>query len=139
MKILVDSCFWIALFTPGDQSHERALELVNDFENNEVLIPWPTLYEFVNTKLARRKENLYSFQQFLQKPNVLKISDEIYKDNALQNVFKVNQTKTASVSLIDEVLRQMILDNSLKVDYFLTFNKSDFEYPCQIARILILD
>jgi predicted nucleic acid-binding protein len=139
-SILIDSCFWIALYTPEEvDRHQKALDLVDDLENNEVLIPWPTLYEFINTRLARRKEYLYAFEQFLLKPNVRKVSDEEYKSAALENVFELNKTRLASISLIDEVLRQMILDDSLKVDYLVTFNKSDFEYPCQIANVIILE
>jgi len=139
-NILVDSCFWIALYTPEEiQRHARALDIIDDLENNEVIVPWPTLYEFVNTRLARRKEHLFAFEQFLLKPNVRKISDEIYKPLALQNVFELNISRTTSVSLIDEVLRQMILDDSLKIDCLVTFNRLDFEYPCQLAKVLIIE
>ncbi len=82
-NILVDSCFWIALYTPEEtERQQRVLEIIDDLENNIVVIPWPTLYEFVNTKLARRKENLFAFENFLLKPNVFKVSDEIYKEKA---------------------------------------------------------
>jgi predicted nucleic acid-binding protein len=138
-KILVDSCFWIALYSPEkDENHPRAFKIVDDLENNEVVIPWPTLYEFVNTRLARRKENLLSFQQFLLKPNIIKISDEEYKEKALENVFRLNINHHASISLIDEVLRLMIWDVSLNIDYLATFNKSDFEYPCILRKVKIL-
>jgi predicted nucleic acid-binding protein len=139
-NILVDSCFWIALYTPEEtERHERALDLIDDLENNEILLPWPTLYEFVNTRLARRKDYLFAFEQFLLKPNVRKISDEIYKSPALENIFELNISRMSSISLIDEVLRQMILDANLKIDYLVTFNRSDFEYPCQLAKVLILE
>mgnify|MGYP000926518565 CR=1 FL=1 len=139
-NILVDSCFWIALYTPEKaETHSRALELIDDLENNNIIIPWPTLYEFVNTRLARRKENLFAFQQFLLKPNVRKISDEEYKKTALHNIFELNVSHQASISLIDEVLRLMLLDGNLRVDYLVTFNRSDFEYPCQLAKVIILE
>lgn len=139
-NILVDSCFWIALYTPAEtERHQRAMDIVDVLENNQVLVPWPTLYEFVNTRLARRKENLYAFEQFLLKPNIKKVSDEVYKESALQKVFELNVTRRASISLVDEVLRQMILDDNLNIDYLATFNKSDFEYPCQLAKVLILE
>lgn len=115
------------------------MDIVDVLENNQVLVPWPTLYEFVNTRLARRKENLYAFEQFLLKPNIKKVSDEVYKESALQKVFELNVTRRASISLVDEVLRQMILDDNLNIDYLATFNKSDFEYPCQLAKVLILE
>lgn len=140
VNILVDSCFWIALYTPEEVIlHERALELAKDLENNIILIPYPTLYEFINTRLARRKESLYAFEKVLLQPNVKKISDEVYKETALIEVFKLNVTRTSSVSLIDETLRQMIMDKTLKIDYLVTFNKSDFLYPCQINKVDILE
>jgi len=139
-NILVDSCFWIALYNERElERHKRALEIVEDLENNNVVIPWPTLYEFVNTRLARQKENLFAFEQFLKKPNVKKISDEEYKETALQKIFEINISRYSSVSIIDEVLRQMILDDTLKIDFLATFNRKDFEYHCQLANVTIID
>jgi len=139
-KILVDSCFWIALYSPEEtERHKQALAVVEYMEENEVIIPWPSLYEFVNTRLARRKENLYSFEKFLLKPNVKKLSDENYKDLALQKVFELNISHQASISLVDEVIRQIILDNTLRIDYLITFNRIDFEYPCQLSNVMILE
>jgi hypothetical protein len=139
-NILVDSCYWIALYTPEENlRHLRAMELVDDLENNQVLIPWPTLYEFVNTRLARRKDYLYAFEQFLKKPNVSLVSDEGYKNEALSSIFRLNVSRQVSISLIDEILRRLILDDSLRIDYLVTFNKIDFEYPCQLAKVIILE
>ena len=139
-NILVDTGFWIGLYTPENPiSHQTALSFVDILEDNRVIIPWPTLYEFVNTRLARRKDYLYAFQQFIQKPNVERISDEPYKSIALQNIFELNRTRIFSISLVDEVIRQMLMDDNLKIDYLLTFNKGDFEYSCQVANVLILE
>lgn len=139
-NLLIDSCYWIALYSPEDTfHHQRALEIADDLENNNIVIPWPTLYEFVNTRLARRKDNLIAFEQLLQKPNVIRLSDEIYKDVALQKVFESNKLRTVAISLIDEVLRQMILDSNVRIDFFITFNRSDFEYPCQLANVQIIE
>lgn len=139
-RILIDSGFWIAFYTPEDvKNHLKTLEIIKDFENNEILIPWPSLYEFVNTRLARRKENLYNFKQFLLKPNVLRISDNEYKEKSLENIFELNISHTNSVSLVDEIIRQMLLDKNLKIDYLVTFNRKDFEYDTQMRKIIILD
>jgi len=138
-KILVDSCFWIALYTPEEIArHEQAINLVAYLENNEVLIPWPTLYEFVNTRLARRKENLYAFERFLLKPNVIRVSDDAYKEDALLKVFELNKSHIFSISLVDEIIRQMISDVGLRIDYFVTFNKKDFEYHCQLMNVHLI-
>lgn len=138
-NILIDSCFWIAFYTPGDKYHDNAMVASRNFEDNNVLIPWPTLYEFINTRLARRKENLFAFQRFLQQQNVVRISDEKYKEQALANSFQLNISPTSSISLVDEVIRQMLLDQNLRIDYFLTYNAKDFEYHCQERQILILE
>jgi predicted nucleic acid-binding protein len=138
--ILVDSCFWIAYFSPQEtERHLRAISIIEYFENNEVLIPWPTLYEFINTKLARRKENLFAFEQFLLKPNVFPISDLQYKEKSLSNVFELNITHHNSISLVDEIIRQMICDRDLRINFLATFNRKDFEYECQIGGIEILE
>ncbi len=139
-KILVDSCFWIAFYSPEEtERYQRAINLIEDFENNEVLIPWPTLYEFINTRLARRKENLFNFQQFLLKPNVHRICDLKYKEKSLGNVFDLNISHINSISLVDEIIRQMLIDKDLNIDYLASFNRKDFEYECQMEKIDILD
>ncbi len=138
-NILVDTCIWISLFNPVEnENHSKALDIINDLENNNILVPWPTLYEFINTKLARRKENLFSFEQTLLKPNVYKISDEKYKEFALEKIFEINRFRYNSVSLVDEIIKQMICDKSLKIDFLATFNDRDFEYFCQKENIIIL-
>jgi len=139
-NILTDSCFWIALFDPisNIQEHQHALSVVDDIVNENILIPWPTLYEFVNTRLARRQDNLLRFHQFLRKPNVHLIDDAKYKNPALEKTFEQTKFKYLTYSLIDQVLREMILDPNLKFDFLVTFNKRDFEDVCAKRGIIIL-
>lgn len=139
-KFIVDSCFWIALLDNSDQYHQVANTIYQKYFNtaNKIIIPFPTLYEFVNTAMAKRVERLKMFASIAQKSYVERESDEKYKDTALSRVLVLNERKThESVSLVDEILRQMILD--LPFDFLITFNEKDFSYPCKLRDVLIID
>jgi len=140
-NILTDSCFWIALFDPSSniEEHQKAMDIADIVEQENILIPWPTLYEFVNTRLARRQDNLLRFHQFLKKPNVQLIDDTPYKNTALVNTFEQTQHKYLSYSLVDQILREIILDPNLKFNFLVTFNERDFQDVCHYRGIKILN
>ena len=54
--ILLDTGYWIALFsTENEKEKQDVVEYVSELidENNyKVIIPFPTLYEFLNSKLS---------------------------------------------------------------------------------------
>lgn len=139
--ILTDTGFWIALLDPENNSqvHEKALRIIELIEELTILVPWPTLYEFVNTRLARRSDNLKRFHIFLKKPNVVFIDDTFYKDSALEKTFEQTQYRHLTFSLVDNVIREMLLDPDLKLDYLATFNDRDFADACAVRGIQILN
>lgn len=47
--LLVDSGFFFALFDPRDQHHAAAREKQEWLETLAVIMPWPILYETINT------------------------------------------------------------------------------------------
>ncbi len=57
-KIIVDSCFWFAVFTPRDSYHEKAIALLKKFFDSpgyQILVPFPTMYEVLCTKFVKDK------------------------------------------------------------------------------------
>lgn len=124
--IIIDTGYWIALFNP-----EKNLKLQDDVKliseiitNYKVLVPFPTLYEFLNSKFSRNKNTKY-FRNELSKPNYIKVDDSEYKERALNKFFeKTNYTKSEDISLVDEVIKEMIDDINLKTDYLVTFDEA---------------
>ncbi len=55
-KVLVDTGYWIALFNERDQHHVAAQVLENELAIHTLLVPWPTLFECVDTRLSRRRD-----------------------------------------------------------------------------------
>ena len=53
-SVLVDSGFFFALYNQRDSNHAEAIEKAEWLSDLAVVIPWPILYETVNTRFARR-------------------------------------------------------------------------------------
>ncbi|MCY7326921.1 MAG: hypothetical protein LH618_00065 [Saprospiraceae bacterium] len=138
--VLTDSCFWIAFFDPPSNllQHEAANTIIDLIEDCRILIPWPTLYEFVNTRLARRRDNMIRFENFIRKPNVELLDDLMYRDKALEDAFSNNRLARLQISLVDAVMRGMLADTNIRINYLATFNEGDFLDICQNRGIQIL-
>lgn len=124
-NVLIDSGFWIALYDPGknQENHHKAEQIANKLENNSIniIIPFPTLYEFVNSRLSRRQAK-HQFEKLLQKRNVIKLADTEYKEKALDNFFIKTKSYYSDLSLVDEVLKLMLEDVNLRIHFIATFD-----------------
>lgn len=138
--VLTDSCFWLGLVDPNDQHHGAAVEWADTVtaEAAILLLPWPCLYESVSTRLVRNRARTLEFEQLLKRPVVQLLDDRNYRDAALDAVFAASQTRGRSYALADSVIREMLTDVDLRIDYLLTFNTADFEDVCQARRIELI-
>ena len=123
-NIVIDTGFWIALFDPAkDPKNGLKAERIADVIIDEnLIIPFPTLYEFVNSRLSRR-EAKFQLEMLLSRPNVIKLSDTDYKDEALENFFLKSKSDYSDVSLVDEIIKLIMADKTLKIDYIASFDK----------------
>ncbi len=138
-SVLVDTGFWIALHDSGDQHHGNASEIIELIRDENILIPWPTLYEFLNTRFTRDIRRVEGFARFVQKSTTL-IDDVEYRENAFNIFFgSFNKNNRKTFSLVDLIIREVLMDISLKIDYLVTFNSGDFADICQRRRIEILE
>jgi len=138
-NIIIDTCFWIALYDKEDEYHEIANILSEEIEIHNWLVPWPTLYETLNTRFVRRKNWITLFNFHLAKDFVYKIDDNTYRDAAYNSVFQINFMSRNNLSLVDLVIHEMLRDVNLKIDAILTFNEGDFFEVCNIKNIEILN
>lgn len=123
LKVLVDTGYWISLYDPTDDPKQtfEAERISEQIEDEEIIIPFPTLYEFVNSRLSRRSAKM-AFEQLLLRPNVIRLSDTKYKEKALENFFIKSNYNYTDISLVDEVLKLILEDKQLKIDYIVSFD-----------------
>lgn len=133
-NIIVDSGFWIALFTKNDANHDIACVIEEETKNDCLLLPYPTMYEFVNTQLTRNENRVINFKRFLKSTRIQFIDDKEYRDDALNLVLSSNR----HYSMVDQVIRLMLDDVHLKIDALAGFNYGDFRDICYKRNIEIL-
>lgn len=122
--LIVDTGYWIELFNPeNNPENQEIIELITDvIHEYQVLIPYPTLYEFLNSKFSRNHRT-NNFKEELDKPRYIKIDDAEYKERALTNFLEKNQyINNQDISFVDEVIKEMIDDTNLKTDFIITFD-----------------
>jgi len=66
------------------------------------------------------------------------IDDDIYKNEALDLSIESSLRKERPLSMVDCLLRLIIDDPNVKIDYLLTFNQPDFIDACRKNRVEIL-
>jgi predicted nucleic acid-binding protein len=134
-KVLVDTGFWIALLTKSDRHHQTALVLDDDLAVHHLLIPWPTLFEFVDTRLARNPADAVRLKGVLLREGNELVNDAPYRDQSLQ--YTLNH-QGHGYSLVDHILRSMMEDPKIRIDGFVGFNHNDFYDVCARRNIEML-
>lgn len=137
--ILTDTCFWLGLVDPTDQFHASSLAIAELIEDNNIIFPWPCLYETISTHLTRRRERLLFLEEVISKPNIVFLEDSEYKNEALRHVFQFNRTAGFTYSLTDSVIREILKDINVKVNYLVTYNEPDFKDICDQRQIEIIN
>ena len=135
--IITDTGFWIALIDKNDDFHEISNLIYASASKHQIYLPWPIMYETLRTKTVKCEIKTTQFEKLFRSSAVEKLSDEHYKDNALQK--SVDYSKNGwPISLADAVIREMLSDQNIKKDYFVTFNLKDFSDICGKLKINVL-
>ena len=137
-NIILDSGYWFALYDKRDQYHEDALIISEYLHPHTLVVPWPSLYETLNTRFVRRNTWVLSFERIIKKKNTVQLSDDKYKENVISSVF-VQAKNHKRFSLVDLVIREMLLDVENNINAIVTFNSSDFEDICWKKNIEIFN
>ena len=133
-NILIDAGFWIALYTERDQWHQDATLYDEYLTVHKLILPWPSFYEFLNTRFAGNQSGMLSFRKRILQPNVVRLLDSPYREPALTKFLELTRTGRR-LSLVDLVMREILSDESAKIDAMVTFNESDFADLCALRRI----
>jgi predicted nucleic acid-binding protein len=136
---LVDTGFWIALLDERDGHHEDALNKSRILRNLAYILPWPSLYETLNTRLVRRPDRVRQFvQSFLKRPNAVILDDCCYRDSALEKTLSDKLMRKHPLSLVDNVLREIIADKNVRLNCLFTFNVGDFADVCKRRNLEVI-
>lgn len=123
----------------ADQHHQMSNTVAGIIEGYQIIFPWPCLYETISTRLTRRRERLLYLEESIRKPYIKLFDDTGYKADALEEVFQLNRAAGYTYSLTDSVIREILKDINIKVNYLVTFNNKDFEDVCQRRQIEIIN
>ena len=137
-NILIDTGFWFGLYDKRDNYYNQANELFEYLSLGQILIPYPSLYETINTRFAKNKEGIEAFEKLISKPEVILIDDKDYKNEALELTMNSSIRMNKPYSLVDMIIRLMLSDKNLKIDYLISFNPNDFFDVCSKKNIEIL-
>ncbi len=134
-KIIADSGYWFALFNERDKYHTEARVLEENIRVHTLLVPWPTMYESINSRLIRQSHNVIRLKHFLEMPSTVLIEDSHYRNASLE--FVLND-QGRGISLVDHVIRSMIADRSISIDAFVGFDPNHFYDVCDSRQIEML-
>lgn len=142
--ICVDSGFLIALYDETDGYHSRAknyfVQYMIDVQN-QLLVPWPILYETACTRMTRRQKRMDILRRdwkILEKQQRIVLLDDLpFRMKAIAECFEEIQKEPVryrALSLVDRVIRNMLSEIRIKIDFFITFNHADFIDVCKKFR-----
>ena len=110
MNVIVDTGFWYSFLGTREQVRHSVAEVVFGKLNNldaNFLVPFPTLYEAINTKLLKdkyRDKADWFLKQLQSNPHFIRIPDDEYKAKAYDLTIEKNYR---GFSLVDNVIRVM--------------------------------
>ena len=133
-QLLVDSGFFMALYHERDSHHVSAVANQDWLEALPVVLPWPILYETMNTRLARRRSLLARFDALVTSSQTTLLDDTAYRHDCYRAVMSSREPP----SLVDMILQSVIEDTNVQIGAMLTFNHRDFATLCAQHQVELL-
>jgi predicted nucleic acid-binding protein len=138
MAAMLDTGFLYALFDPRDSKHSEAAEKSEEVESLPIAIPWPCLYETMNTRFVKQPARVHAFDSLLKSPRAALIDDTDYRDQAYGLAIESSAARRRPLSLTDMVMRLILDDVNVRIGYLFTFNPGDFADVCRRRSIEML-
>ena len=138
INVLIDTGFWFAKYKEADQHHKQAEKVLLNPKVHYLLLPFPSFYEVFNTKFCKNKNNMESLNVYLENFQREYIEDDKYREKAFEITWIEGKTHKFPKSLVDNVIRGILEDTSVRVDALLTFNVEDFYDICTRKQIEII-
>ncbi|MYC27293.1 MAG: hypothetical protein F4X63_04755 [Nitrospira sp. SB0662_bin_26] len=141
-RILVDSSFFFALFDPEDDCHNKALKEQDKLDKFPIIVPWPILYETINSKFVKSPATIKGFENIIRQPNTKLLDDSEYRNEAYQETLALAKRGYkrgyGAISLVDSVLHAILKDVNVPISAMLTFDYRDFVPICASRNIEVL-
>ena len=134
-SVLIDSCIWFDLL----ESKEETVKFYDTLnrESAVFIVPYPSLYEVLNTRLVKRQHKLFVFETILASPQIRIFDDVPYRDQAQREVFDKARWGF-DYSFVDCVFREILKDRDNRIDYLATINVKDFVDVCAFRNTEII-
>ena len=101
-------------------------------------MPWPIGFETLRTRLVKRRVAMQALERRLKGPRIQWVEDQPYRAEAFEMTFETSR-KGRPLSMVDCLIRLMLEDPNLRINYLATWNARDFEDVCQARGIVILE
>ena len=134
--LLVDTGFFTALYFERDPHHATALDHRDWVDILPVVLPWPILYETINTRLSRRQHLMAQFDALVSSDQTVLLDDSPYRHDCYRSV--MDAPKGQAPSLVDAILQRVLEDDNVPIRAMLTFNERDFRWLCEKHQIELL-
>jgi predicted nucleic acid-binding protein len=129
--VLADTGIWFAMFDRRDPYANAVEEKAEILDRCQVVLPWPTLYETLRTRMVRNTIALQQFEKYLRRPQVQYLDDSRYREAALELAFQSSLRRSRPLSMVDCLMTLVLNDRSVKLHYLATFNDRDFVDVCR--------
>lgn len=136
--VLVDTSFLFALFDPREPHHAEAQANQDWLDACSIVLPWPILYETMNTRLARRKAQVAKLDAIVRRPSTERLDDSPYRMECYDKVSESWNGRGLGTSLVDSVMLAILDDSNVRIDAVLSFNDRDFRQFCREKNIAYL-
>jgi predicted nucleic acid-binding protein len=130
-----DTSFWIAAFDPKDQFHKTAARFLEIIPSKVILMPWPIMYEVLRTRTVKNAQMVAGFNRIIRRPKVHKVDDASYRIECLENTLA--NASRRPISLVDMIVRAVLMDKKYTISQLLTFNPADFVDVCKDRNVRI--
>ena len=140
-RLLIDTGFFFALFDKTDQYHVSACKLLKQVGSVSIILPWPVLYETINTRFLKERMDfeLDQFNAIVESPRTELLDDSPYRLESYQVARKsVQRGWPPPLSLVDAILCAIVEDANVRVEAMLTFDLRNFSYLCQKHNVELL-
>ena len=134
-QLLVDTGFFTALYHERDSHHAPAVANQDWLDTLPVVLPWPVLYETINTRLTRRPHLMARFDALVSASQTTLLDDSPYRQECYRSVMT---PKGQAPSLVDAILQCVVEDANVPIGAMLTFNHRDFAGLCAQYQVELL-
>jgi hypothetical protein len=107
-------------------------------EFGNLILPYPVLYETLNTRFSKRENWMTEFEKYTKRQTTVLVPDAEYREKALSNTFFYSLRQKRPMALVDMSIRLMLEDVKLNINALITFNVGDFVDICASKRIELI-